>query len=278
MSLILAKPAGQKLTLAKTYVGIDDPDAASYIALVEAADTAAGSPGGLETATKVAIHSFVKGCKADGIWPAIKASCILAGARTLSGALVPLAGTAPTNNNFVSGNYNRKTGLVGDGGTKYLNTNRANNADPLNSQHMSVYATTAAANSGTGVHCYIGANDGTGNASHVGRLASAGALFSRSRSTSFASFGTGGETGLIGLSRDNSASYVNRFNNTSSTSSVASVAPAATDAIFVFNIGNSYNFHTNARLAFYSIGESLDLAKLDARVTSLINAFGAAIP
>jgi hypothetical protein len=35
---------------------------------------------------------------------------------------------------------------------------------------------------------------------------------------------------------------------------------------------------TNARLAFYSIGESLDLALLDARVTDLINAFAAAIP
>jgi len=35
---------------------------------------------------------------------------------------------------------------------------------------------------------------------------------------------------------------------------------------------------TNARLAFYSIGESLDLALLDARVTDLINAIGAAIP
>jgi hypothetical protein len=34
----------------------------------------------------------------------------------------------------------------------------------------------------------------------------------------------------------------------------------------------------NARLAFYSIGESLDLALLDARVTALINAFAAAIP
>jgi hypothetical protein len=33
-----------------------------------------------------------------------------------------------------------------------------------------------------------------------------------------------------------------------------------------------------ARLAFYSIGESLDLALLDARVTDLINAFAAAIP
>jgi hypothetical protein len=34
----------------------------------------------------------------------------------------------------------------------------------------------------------------------------------------------------------------------------------------------------NARLPFYSIGEFLDLALLDARVTDLINAFGAAIP
>jgi hypothetical protein len=35
---------------------------------------------------------------------------------------------------------------------------------------------------------------------------------------------------------------------------------------------------SNARIAFYSIGESLDLALLDARVTDLINAFDTAIP
>jgi hypothetical protein len=36
--------------------------------------------------------------------------------------------------------------------------------------------------------------------------------------------------------------------------------------------------YSNARLAFYSIGESLDLDLLDNRVTTLINAFGVAIP
>ncbi len=35
---------------------------------------------------------------------------------------------------------------------------------------------------------------------------------------------------------------------------------------------------SNARIAFYSIGESLNLALLDARVTTLINAYAAAIP
>jgi hypothetical protein len=88
------------LRLAKGYTLPDDADAVAYIAAVEAADGQA-----LEAATRMAINSFVKGCKADGIWTAIKASCILAGARTRLGALTPLAGTAPTNFNFVDGDY-----------------------------------------------------------------------------------------------------------------------------------------------------------------------------
>jgi len=134
-----------KVVLRKSWQPMD-PDAAAYITAVEAADTAAGQTGGLEEKTKIAIDNFVLGCKADGIWSAIKASCILAGARTLSGALVPLAGTAPTNVGglFLSGDYNRKTGLVGDGSTKYLDSNRANNADPQNNAHFSIYQSSSA--------------------------------------------------------------------------------------------------------------------------------------
>ena len=120
-----------------------DTDAAAYIAAVEAADGQA-----LEAATQTAINTFVVGCKADGNWNAIKASCILAGARTLSGALVPLAGPAPTNNNFVSADYNRVTGLIGNGATKYLNSNRLNSSDPQNSKHICVYATAASSTTG----------------------------------------------------------------------------------------------------------------------------------
>ena len=79
-----------------------DPDALAYLAEVERIDGQA-----LESGTRNAVIAFVTGCKADGIWTAIKASCILSGARTLSGALMPLAGTAPSNFNFVSGDYNR---------------------------------------------------------------------------------------------------------------------------------------------------------------------------
>jgi len=84
-----------------------DADASTYIEAVEVADGQA-----LETGVRYAINDFVIGCKQDGIWDAIKASCIMAGARTLDGALVPLVGTAPTNYNFVAGDYNRELSLI----------------------------------------------------------------------------------------------------------------------------------------------------------------------
>jgi hypothetical protein len=146
---LLTEPT--RIVLAKGYTLPDDADAVAYIAAVEAADGQV-----LETATRMAINSFVKGCKADGIWPAIKASCILAGARTLTGALVPLVGAAPTNVNFVSGDYNRKTGIVGDGSTKYLNLNRTPNDDPLNSVHISTYVNSV---SSIAERDYIGSNN-----------------------------------------------------------------------------------------------------------------------
>jgi hypothetical protein len=49
-------------------------------------------------------------------------------------------------------------------------------------------------------------------------------------------------------------------------------------AVFAVNNNGTIQVPTNARLAFYSIGESLNLTQLDTRVTALINAFGAAIP
>jgi hypothetical protein len=114
-----------------------DPDALAYIKAVEAAD---GEQ--LELNVKFAIDDFVKGCKADGIWDAINQCYIIAGARTLNGALVPLKGPAPTNFNFVSDDYNRETGLKGDGTTKYLSTNRLMNAEAQDDRHIALMLTS----------------------------------------------------------------------------------------------------------------------------------------
>jgi hypothetical protein len=47
--------------------------------------------------------------------------------------------------------------------------------------------------------------------------------------------------------------------------------------VFARNNQETADAYTTARIAFYSIGESLDLALLDARITTLINALDAAI-
>jgi hypothetical protein len=242
-----------------------DSDAAAYITAVETADT---EP--LEERTKIAIDNFVLGCKADGIWSAIKASCILAGARTLTGALVPLVGTAPTNVNFVSGDYNRKTGLVGNQSTKYLDSNRANNADPQNNKSIAIYASSLPT---AAVRPMLGLN----------RLNTEGAgaslifnTFTRLHDTASSSYTA--STGFIAASRSNSSNYVTRNNNASTTISQASTTATSPSIVLFADTLQNAPLHSDARLAFYSIGESLSLALLDARVTDLINAFAAAIP
>jgi hypothetical protein len=246
-----------------------DDDASTYIEAVEAADTQA-----LETNTRYAINNFVIGCKQDGIWTAIKASCILAGARTLAGALVPLVGTAPTNVNFVAGDYNRKTGLAGNGSTKYLDSNRNNNADLQNSNHNAVYAT----NIGT-TGAFMGANDpATGVGTGTNFISRSG--FTRNRNPTGAASPATIAPGLFAMSRNASGSYTARVAQTNGTINDTSQVPFNSN-IFVFQrpgVSSVVSIPTDARLAFYSIGESLDLALLDARVSALITAFGVAIP
>ena len=243
-----------------------DPDAARYIAAVQSADGA-----GLEGGVKRAINAFVVGCKRDNNWDAIKSSCILAGARTLSGALVPLKGDAPTNNNFVSGDYNRKTGLAGNGSSKNLDSNRNNSSDPQDSNHIAAYITVFNGNN----YNVMGAADpfDEAGANSLGLNASA-QCFSRNRSST-ATVVTGTfSTGLVGNSRAAAGSYTLRRSASNSTASVASQAPSNRN-VFVF--ARSAATYSPCRIAYYSIGESIDLAKLDARVATLITDYGAAI-
>ena len=248
-----------------------DTDAGNYIQAVEAADGAA-----LEPATRQAINNFVIGCKQDGIWSAIKASCILSGARTLAGALQPLAGTAPTNFNFVAGDYNRKTGLVGDGSTKYLDSNRNNNADPQDSRHLSFYVSSVP--TAGAAMCFIGAFPSSSGSSYVYQSITSGTQYSTNLAGSVESLLGIPSTGFVGVRRGNASNIESRKGSIASTFSSTSAPPLPLN-LHVYRLNRtSAQLNTNARLAFYSIGESLDLALLDARVTALITAFGVAIP
>lgn len=252
-----------------TLVGGLDADAVTYLRAVRAADGAF-----VEPAVQLAISAFIAGCKTDGIWSAIKASCILMGARTLSGALTPLVGSAPTNSNFVSGDYNRKTGLLGDGSTKFLNSNRANNADPQDSQHLALHVSASASQS----CAYIGASTAaTAGTSAIGRGAPPGFWTGRSRTTTQGiSNSDGNVAGFAGVGRSVSGQFELRSAGTPQSFAAASDAPSTVNVfVYVTNGGAAYS---NGRHTFYSIGESIDLALLDSRVTTLYTAIGAAIP
>jgi hypothetical protein len=251
-----------------------DADARAYIDAVRVAD------GGqyMEPAVQRAIDAFVVGLKADSLFTAIKACCLLMGPRTLAGALTPLVGTAPTNNGpFVSGDYNRETGLLGDGVGKYLDSNRNNNADPQDSYHQAVYVT----NSPTGLMGYIGAGAaGTGTSQIFYDTAGSGTITWRNRVTTAAiQASVGSPTGLIGTSRAASGSYTSRASGTNATRSTTSQTPHNGN-VLVFARNSATNvagLFSDGRMSFYSIGESVDLALLDTRVTTLYNAIAAAI-
>jgi hypothetical protein len=255
------------LRINSDFNGVTDPDAGAYIAAVEAAD---GNQL-LEFGVGKAINDFVIGCKQDGIWTAIKASCILAGARTLTGALVPLVGTAPTNFNFVTGDYSRKTGLLGNGSSKYLNTNRNNNADPSTSNHIAAYITQGTTQ--VAANTVIGAYTGVSDAFYIGTdSGNTYQIFNRSIKITR---GSNTSTGLIATSRASSSQFSTRFE---STTVVHSIGLSALTQKSICVLGDNGSLFGPQKVAFYSIGESLDLALLDARVTALITAFGVAIP
>jgi len=138
MSIIYINP--YRFAAASTY----DPDAQSYITAVEAADGQA-----LEAGVKNAMNALVVGFKAQSIWTPAAQLLMPCGPRTLAGALVPLKqGIAPTNNGFLSGDYNRKTGLGDPSNTsKWLNSNVLQNSLPASS-HALAWRGAVTVNSG----------------------------------------------------------------------------------------------------------------------------------
>jgi hypothetical protein len=241
-----------------------DADAAAYITAVETADTES-----LEGFVKNAIDAFVVGCKADGVWSSIKASCLLAGPRTLAGALVPLVGSAPTNvdGNFVSADYNRLTGLKGNGTSKYLDSNRASDADLQNSQHLAFYSTEIDT-AGSGTASIIGEGV-TGDVSHIAYDYVNVRYFFRSRSNAvqLGTSLTSQANGLLAVSRTSSTN-VNVTLPGFASSVTYSSAGTSSNNVRIFARGSTQYY--SGRCAFYSIGEAIGLAALDARIAAYL--------
>lgn len=243
--------------------------AAAYIQQVEAADGQA-----LESGVKAAISGFVAGCQSDGIWDAIKACCILAGARTLAGALVPLIGPAPTNSNFLSADYNRKLGLKGNGTSKMLNTNCPHNISPQNNVHISVFLSEGVS---SGSIAHIGVASGSITALTADDSSPRQTWVACDTGSSVPRFTDSVLTGFKGVSRNDSATFNRRANSvTTNVDRTASATPPGTGTYTVF--ARSGLLFSPARISFYSIGDFIDLALLDSRVNTLLSQIASAIP
>jgi hypothetical protein len=233
-----------------------EPETNVYLARIVAAGSSISS-GNLG-----AVNTFIAGCKADGIWNAIKASCLLAGADTLAGALIPLVGPVPTNGGglFVSGDYSRTTGLLGGGGRRII-TNRVNSADLQDDCHAAIWVTETGSGTTVGL---IGSNSNTGVAQRrIYRTSTACNDISGSAYSAPAS-------GLIGISRSSPSSYIRRSSNSDATLNVASTGnPSFNIAIFARDFLGASSW--GGRASFYSLGGNLNLALLDARLATYMS-------
>lgn len=268
---------GKKLT----YFSPVDSNAATYIQNVEAADSLAlGYTSTLEWEVKKAINDFVVGCKADSIWNSLSSCCILMGARTLSGALVPLVGTAPTSYNFVSTDYSRTLGLKGgpSGSAKYLDSNRLNSIDPKNNAHASAYVFTA----DNGI--VLGSSNDSGVGGEIGMRPynAATTNFFRAHDSAgpYPVFSpTPTAPGFIGTSRNdpNLLNYIYPGVNLISYSA-GSTTVFVPNNIYVFRRSSNTNpVYFAGRIGFYSLGPYVNLTLLKNRVNTLVTSITASI-
>ena len=233
-----------------------DQDALYYISAVEAADGQS-----LEPKVKIAITNFIIECKSDGIWSSIKSSSILAGARTIDGALVPLIGIAPTQQGWGNGwIYNRKTGLhATNESNSYVFINRLNSSDPQNNNHNALYVSSHSS----------GVVFGAFHINFPRNTISAAATRNRTVSP----YLNNAVICFIGHSRNNSDVFEYINNQTSTTVNSVYETPPETNFLLFRDGPTDGGAMNKSTVSFYSVGESLDLTKLDSRATKLVMDF-----
>jgi hypothetical protein len=269
-----------------------------YIDRVAAADADAGNTLGLEAGVRDSYDVFIRdsldtghlGSSGGVISQAnsmIKAAPILAGARTLAGALVPLVGPAPTNgtgstNMFVSGDYSRKTGVKTNKNNKYITTNYNNNADDKASRHLALWKGIADTGSTFGI-CLLGGSVNGGGDTYFYHDTNGTANF-RLNGVSYAN-PTGSAasqpfvTGFHGTNQLSAARTVRVSGWSAAGGNYSTTQTAGNPASSIILIGDpTTSYATNCSIAFYSLGSSISLPTLSPRVATLMASLAAAIP
>lgn len=254
-----------------------------YLDRVRAADG-----GGLSRGVTNAINTYISGLisanllgtSEDVISQAastIKAHCILAGANTLSGALVPVVGPTSSNVNFVPGDYSPKNGLGSvTNATKYLNSGYAFSASQQDNCHCSVFITTVGS---TGMD--LGAVATASGVASSGTLISPSTARLYNLSTGNLAVTNTSSTGFRGITRAASASFTYRVASADQTANIAS-AVITHPPFYVLARNNqstgTADQYSNRLIRSYTIGNNLDLTVLQSLQDQLFAALNTAIP
>jgi hypothetical protein len=253
---------------------LSDRDAETYIATVETADGVQ-----LEQSVRAAILEFVVGLKEDNVWRLLKSSCVLCGAKTLSGALVPLVGTSITNFNFVNADYNRRAGLQGNGTNKALRTSMLANALSGNSYHQFVGGPFLPRAFGAACGAYQGSFpttvDLTFSTGSLREARSGTSLAQNTASVPIASAITAGTLCVSKTSAVDTKLYQSGIACGYATISHTPSMPSIGFGVFGRNdVGTTQNYSA-ARLNFFSFGDGLSMTAalaLHERVSALTTA------
>jgi hypothetical protein len=215
------------------------------------------------------VDALVVGLKADGEWDALNRIHLLCAARSFTGAMVPLKGTAMAATGLGAGNYARN-GLAGN-----------------KSGYLEATVTVANNNHGFGVYvveqptvtdteAYFGINTNTAPVLHMLYSSSSG-LITRNLNSTSDTRAQVSETGYFGTGRSGTANYTIRAHG--ATATVTATATASfTQPIRVF--GRSHNEFTApsaARISVYVEGEAYDHAQVEARLDTFMAALTAAL-
>jgi len=185
----------------------------------------------------------------------------------IQGVTVPLRDgmTVSTNNNFVAGDLDTLTGLKGDASTKYISTGVNATSLSLNDNSISVYLTES--RDATNKR-YMGNNT---SANSIEILANPTGFRSKNFSSQLDINGTSvSSSGIIGISRDNSANYDWRYETSGNVANTSVSILGGT-----INVFQSSSAPTAARLATYHAGPALNLATLEGLQDTLITEIAA---
>lgn len=257
-----------------------DSDAENYIQRVETADGEA-----LETGVKQAINQLFLDLKSVSApvsgtnWNSVASGTLLlmVGPRTLAGILEPLYPdeTLPTNTNFVSGDYNRKTGLLGGTGKRIDFRDMSSGGPTINDHAQAVWITSL----GTAVtnRAFITSGPTAGTTGMVKSATAASFLFRSANSGSSNNTTVSESTvGFCGLSRSNSANFLTRIAGTTANPTVASSSFHPEQCRLFQRTDGTQQF--TGRMAFACFTTAIDLEAMETHLTAYINAVNAALP